>query len=387
MSRTTGSYRVSTVAGETVRAFVPAALPPAGPPLRLEGTVDAACGRAMTAIARLEVAAGLVPSTHWFLYGFVRKEAVLTSQIEGTEATLRDVLEFEATGRTGRADDVTEVCNYVEALEYARREIAKPGGLPLSTRLLCEAHRRLLKGAGGRRGGGKRPGVIRTSQNWVGGTRPGNARFVPPPADAVPVALARLDRWIHGRDPLPPLVKAGLAHVQFETIHPFLDGNGRLGRLLIALLLHHGGLLAQPLLYLSLYLKQHRAEYYDLLDRVRRTGDWEAWVDFFLEGVEQTARGAVQTARRLVALFDADTARVNGRGRGTASAQRVLTALRNRPMLGLRQLARDHGMTFPTADKAMRTLVDLGIAREITGRRRNRIFAYDAYLGILNEEG
>ena len=199
--------------------------------------------------------------------------------------------------------------------------------------------------------------------------------------------MVALERFLHGPVPgLPVLLKAALAHVQFETIHPFLDGNGRLGRLLIALLLHHGGLLAQPLLYLSIYLKQHRAEYYDLLDRVRRSGDWEAWVDFFLEGVEQTARGAVQTARRLVELFHSDTRRVNGRGRGAASAQRVLTALRMRPMLDIRQLARDHGLTFPTADKAMRTLVDLGIAREITGRRRNRVFVYDAYLGILNEE-
>ena len=239
MPRTTGNYRSSTVAGETVRAFVPAALPPAGPPLRVEGSIDAACTRAMAAIGRLEVAASLVPSTEWFLYGFVRKEAVLTSQIEGTEATLRDVLEFEATASATHRDDVAEVCNYVEALTYARRELAKPKGLPLSSRLLCEAHRRLMKGASTRRGGDKKPGIIRTSQIWVGGARPGNARFVPPPADAVPGLLADLDRWIHGRDPLPPLVKAGLAHVQFETIHPFLDGNGRIGRLLITLLLEH----------------------------------------------------------------------------------------------------------------------------------------------------
>jgi Fic family protein len=386
MSRTTGSYRVSTVAGETVRAFVPAALPPAGPPLRLEGTIDAACARARTAIARLEVAASLVPSTHWFLYGFVRKEAVLTSQIEGTEATLRDVLEFEATSRTARADDVTAVCNYVEALEYARREIAKPGGLPLSTRLLCEAHRRLMRGAAGRRGGGKRPGVIRTSQNWVGGTRPGNARFVPPPADAVPVALARLDRWIHGRDPLPPLVKAGLAHVQFETIHPFLDGNGRIGRLLITLLLEHWGVMRSPILYLSHSFKRHRREYYDRLSAVRTDGDWEGWTSFYLSCVEEAAEDGVTVAQRIFSLTGKDRGRLMSHRAATVAAIQLLDLLPSNPMVTVPTATKLLGSTAPTARKAVEVLEKIGVLRETSGRKRDRVYAYHAYLQALTAD-
>ena len=379
----TGRYVASLVGGETVRSFVPDPLPPV-PPLDLDGARQAALEQATLALGRLDSITLLLPDPQLFLYAYVRREAVLSSQIEGTQSSLSDLLLFELDEMSGVPfDDVVEVSNYVAALQHGMARLRE--GFPLCNRLLREMHEHLMARG---RGADQAPGEFRRSQNWIGGTRPGNARFVPPPPHEVEACMGALERFLHEPVPgLPGLLKAALAHVQFETIHPFLDGNGRLGRLLIALLLHHGGLLAQPLLYLSLYLKQHRGEYYDLLDRVRRSGDWEAWVDFFLEGVEQTARGAVQTARRLVAMFDADTARVNGRGRGTASAQRVLTALRMRPMLDIRQLARDHGMTFPTADKAMRTLVDLGIAREITGRRRNRAFVYDAYLGILNEDG
>jgi len=238
------------------------------------------------------------------------------------------------------------------------------------------------------RGSEKQPGEFRRSQNWIGGTRPGNAHYVPPPPEEVETCMSDLERFLHDETSgLPVLVKAALAHVQFETIHPFLDGNGRLGRQLIALLLHHGGLLADPLLYLSLYLKQHRQVYYELLDRVRATGDWEAWVDFFLEGVDQTARSAVQTARQLVNLFDADTRRIQQSGRAAANALRVLAALRQRPVLTLKHVCDTHDMTFPTAAKAMQSLVAADIARELTGQRRNRVFVYDGYLKMLNEGG
>jgi Fic family protein len=386
MSRSTGSYRVSVLADETVRAFVPAPLPPAEPPLHLEGQLDTACTRAMTAIARLEVAANLVPSMQWFLYGFVRKEAVLTSQIEGTEATLQDVLEFEATQRTDRADDVAEVCNYVEALDYARREIAKSKGLPLSTRLLCQAHRRLMKGSGGRRGGDKKPGVIRTSQNWVGGTRPGNARFVPPPADAVPAALAQLDRWIHGRDPLPPLVKAGLAHVQFETIHPFLDGNGRIGRLLITLLLEHWGVMRSPILYLSHSFKRHQREYYDRLSAVRTDGDWEGWTRFYLSCVEQAAEDGVSVAQRIHALTSKDRGRLMSHRSATVAAIQLLDLLPSNPMVTVPKATRLLGGTAPTARKAVELLEGIGVLRETSGRKRDRVYAYHAYLQALTTE-
>jgi Fic family protein len=230
MARKTGTYRTTAVGDEKVKAFIPYPLPPSDPPLVVDGSLANLHADALASIGQLAVAGDMVPSASWFLYGFVRKEAVISSQIEGTQATLMDVLAYEATNKTDRPADVEEVCNYVEALAFARTEIAKPKGLPLSTRLLCGVHKRLMRGT---RGAEKQPGTIRTSQNWIGGTRPGNARFVPPPHDAVPEALTGLERWMHGKDRLPPLVRAGLAHVQFETIHPFLDGNGRIGRLLI----------------------------------------------------------------------------------------------------------------------------------------------------------
>ncbi len=383
MPRTTGTYQVSTVAGETVRAFVPMALPPDRPRLHLEGPISAACTSAMTAIARLDIAASLVPNTHWFLYGFVRKEAVLTSQIEGTEATLRDVLEFEATARTSRIDDVAEVCNYVEALNHARDEIAKPDGLPLSTRLLCNAHRLLIQGAGGHRGGDKKPGMIRTSQNWVGGTRPGNARFVPPPPDAVRRALADLDRWIHGHDPLPPLIKAGLAHVQFETIHPFLDGNGRIGRLLITLLLEHWGVMKSPILYLSHSFKRHQREYYDRLSAVRTDGDWEGWTLFYLSCVEEAAADGIAVAERIFELTSRDRGQLMSHASATVAAIRLLDLLPSNPMVTAPKASRLLGLTGPTARKAIEVLKEIGVLVETSGRKRDRVYAYHAYLQAL----
>jgi Fic family protein len=384
----TGRYDTSQTGGEAVRAFVPDPLPPV-PPLDLGGARQAALEKATLALGRLDSIALLLPDPQLFLYAYVRREAVLSSQIEGTQSSLSDLLLFELDEIPGVPfDDVVEVSNYVAALEHGMARLRED--FPLCNRLLREMHARLMARG---RGADKSPGEFRRSQNWIGGTRPGNARFVPPPPQEVEPCMSALEQFIHSTDAsgqhpvLPVLLKAALAHVQFETIHPFLDGNGRLGRLLIALLLHEGGALTQPLLYLSLYFKQHRARYYELLDRVRSEGDWEAWVDFFLEGVEQTAFGAVQTARRLVDLFQQDTRRVQGGGRGTANLLRVLDSLRQRPLCSLRQIGTSADISFPTASKAMLTLVEMGIARELTGQRRNRVFVYDAYLNILNEGG
>jgi Fic family protein len=307
---------------------------------------------------------------------------VLSSQIEGTQSSLADLLLFELEEAPGvPLDDVVEVSNYVAALEHGMNRLRD--GFPLSNRLIREMHATLLSRG---RGSEKSSGEFRRTQNWIGGTRPGNAYFVPPPPSHVEDGMAALERFIHDEGtPYPALVKAALAHVQFETLHPFLDGNGRIGRLLIAFVLHHGGALSKPLLYLSLYFKQHRAEYYRLLDLVRAEGDWEAWLDFFLEGVESTASNAVQTAQRLLALFREDADRVQSLGRAAASALRVFNALRERPLVTLNEVHRHTGISFPTATKGMNALVELGIVRELTGQRRNRVFAYDRYLSILNE--
>ena len=379
----TGTYHVTCTVGEKVRAFVPLPLPPV-PSLEITGARQMLLERATLAMGRLDSISTLLPDPHLFLYSYVRREAVLSSQIEGTQSSLSDLLLFELEEAPGTPiDDVVEVSNYIAALEHGMTRLRE--GFPLSNRLLREMHAALMSKG---RGSDKQPGEFRRSQNWIGGTRPGKAHFVPPPPEEVAACMAALESFLHDdTGSLPLLLKAALAHVQFETIHPFLDGNGRLGRLLIVLLLHHGGLLAEPLLYLSLYLKEHRSVYYELLDRVRQQGDWEAWVDFFLEGVDQTARGAVQTAKRLVDLFDADTHRVQQSGRASANALRVLAALRSRPVLTLKHLRDTHGMTFPTATKAMQTLMAAGIACELTGQRRNRVFVYDAYLTILNEGG
>lgn len=380
MPRTTGTYRVTTAGNEEVRAFVPVPLPPANPPLALDESLMALHAEAVAAVGKLSVAGAMVPSPQWFIYGFVRKEAVVSSEIEGTQATLQDVVTYEATKQAERPDDVREVCNYVDALTYARAEIAKPKGLPLSSRLLCEAHKRLMRGV---RGADKQPGEIRRSQNWIGGTRPGNARFVPPPPEDVPALMAQLDKWLHSDDTLPPLVKAGLAHVQFETIHPFLDGNGRLGRLLITLYLCEQGILDEPLLYLSLYLKSHRATYYALLQEVREHGRWETWLEFFLTGVRDVARQAHEAARSISAIFAEDAAQIAGLGRGAPAAQALHALLQKRPLLTIGTAAELSGVTFPTATAALERLQALGIVEEITGKARGRVFVYQRYLSLL----
>ncbi|MGE3507814.1 MAG: Fic family protein [Vicinamibacterales bacterium] len=377
----TGRYEVTRAGGEEVRAFVPAPLPPE-PGLDLGAARQRLLERATLALGRLDSISAMLPDPHLFLYAYVRREAVLSSQIEGTQSSLSDLLLFELEESPGVPFvDVVEVSNYVAALEHGVSRLRE--GFPLSNRLLREMHQRLLAAG---RGAEKQPGEFRRTQNWIGGTRPGNAHFVPPPPDLVPDVMSELEKAYH--DPYvgyPVLVTAALTHVQFETIHPFLDGNGRLGRLLIPLLLHNAGLLQEPLLYLSLYFKQHRDEYYRLLDRVRAKGDWEAWLDFFLEGVATTATGAVDTAQRLVRLYRDDTARVQSRGRASGTLLRILAALHDRPILNLNDVARRTGLTFTTAAKSMAHLVELGIVRELTGNRRNRVFAYDKYLAVLAE--
>ena len=381
----TGRYDLSAIGGEQVRAFVPHPLPPI-PALDLSGSLQQLLEQASVAIGRLDSVVTLLPDPQLFLYTYVRREAVLSSQIEGTQSSLNDLLMFELEEAPGVPfDDVQEVSNYVAALEHGMARLRED--FPLCNRLLREMHEKLMAGG---RGSDKMPGEFRRSQNWIGGTRPGNAHFVPPPPHEVDACMTALETFLHAdADGMPTLLRAALAHVQFETIHPFLDGNGRLGRLLIALLLHHGQLLSEPLLYLSLYFKQHRALYYQLLDRVRIDGDWEAWIDFFLEGVRDTANGAVDTVQRLGKLFAVDVARVENSGTAamTFTALRVLAALRQRPLITLKQLSILSGFSFPTTSKAIRNLSTLGIVQERTGQRRNRIFAYGAYLDILNEGG
>jgi Fic family protein len=383
MAREMGTYRITKFGAEEVRAFLPHPLPPRNPPLVMEGPLAALLSDASAAVGRLAVAGLMVPSPDWFLYGFIRKEAVISSQIEGTQATLKDVLAFEATHKTDRPQDVRDVCNYVDALAYARREMAQAKGLPLSSRLLCEAHKRLMKGV---RGADQQPGEVRRSQNWIGGTRPGNARFVPPPFEAVPQALSDLDRWIHAEDPLPPLVRAGLAHVQFETIHPFLDGNGRIGRLLIALLVENWGLLPAPLLYLSLAFKRHREEYYRRLSAVRTEGDWEGWTTFYLECVCETADDGVAAAKRLFALLGQDRQTLVGHAKATVTAIRLFDQLPTHPIVTLPGVMDLLKTTKPTAIKGIDVLKRAGVLRETTGKQRDRVYAYHGYLQVLTKD-
>lgn len=378
-----GRYEVTSVGGERVRAFVPLPLPPT-PALVLDGSLQQLLESAVLALGRLDAVSTLLPDHSLFLYAYVRKEAVLSSQIEGTQSSLSDLLLFELEEVPGiPLDDVTEVSNYVAALAHGLRRLGQ--NFPLSNRLIREIHGVLLSSG---RGQTQTPGEFRRSQNWVGGSRPGHAAFVPPPHTGVPDCMSALERFLHATDDgLSVLLRAGLAHVQFETIHPFLDGNGRVGRLLITLLLCQAGLLGQPLLYLSLYFKQHRGDYYDLLNHVRRTGDWEAWIGFFLEGVKRTAEGAVSSAQRLSQMFQDDRNRIQvSGGRKTGSALRVHDALRARPILSLPVASRDAKLSFRAAASAMELLATHGVAREITGKRRNRLFVYDRYLSVLNEE-
>lgn len=376
----TGAFEtVSSVGGETVRAFVPRPLPPA-PPLAIEPELRERLDRALLALGRLDSISALLPSPDLFLYGYVRKEAVLSSQIEGTQSSLSDLLLFELEEPPGvPTADAADVSRYVAALEHGLERIRS--GFPISNRLIREIHAVLLARG---RGAQRAPGEFRRTQNWIGGSGPGLAGFVPPPADRLPDCMGALERWIHD-EPTPVLLKAALAHVQFETIHPFLDGNGRVGRLLITLLLCAEGVLREPLLYLSLHLKQNRTQYYDLLQRVRTEGDWESWVAFFVEGVQQTAEQAIATARRIDELFRADGERIQQLGRRAASASLIHDALKRSPVRSAKSLTPVTQLSVPTINAMLDALARLDIVREITGRKRHRVYRYEAYVRLLSE--
>jgi Fic family protein len=381
MNRTSGTYEISTTLGESVKAFVPSPLPPTDPPLAPQLYVELN-RQAEFALARLSGVAGLVPSVDWLLYSAIRKEALLTSQIEGTQATLTDLLDEEAGFAISNTDDVEEVTNYLRAFRLVQDNLRDAHGLPISVRLLCEAHRLLLEGA---RGAGKQPGELRRSQNWIGGTRPGNAVFVPPPAQHIPALLSQMEQFIHNPSPpLPSLVKIALAHAQFETIHPFLDGNGRIGRLLIAALLEHWGLLAQPLMYLSGYLKQHQAEYYRLLSMIRTEGDWESWVAFFLEGVAMAAADAERSIIAIASLVSADRRRLLASPKAGPASYRLFEMLPMMPRFTVERVRQKLETSFPTANAAVKVLEDLDIVSEMTGQKTNRSYGYKTYIELLS---
>jgi len=381
MTRTTGTYTVTSTLGESVRAFVPRPLPPADPVLASASFVDLN-RQAGLALARLAGVSGLVPSVEWLLYSAIRKEALLTSQIEGTQATLTDLFDDEAGLKVSNTDDVEEITNYLRAFRWVRGQLRDPQGLPISVRLLCEAHRLLLDGS---RGAGKQPGELRRSQNWIGGTRPGNATFVPPPPQQVADLLADLERFIHAADAeLPPLVRVALIHAQFETIHPFLDGNGRIGRLLIAALMEHWGQLREPLMYLSGYLKRHQAEYYRRLSVIRTDGDWEGWVSFFLEGVAAACADAERSIIDAASLIAADRKRLLESAKAGPISYRLFELLPMMPRFNVDYVRRRLDTTFPTASAAVKLLEDIGIVGELTGQKKNRIYSYQAYVALLS---
>jgi Fic family protein len=373
-----GSYVITSVVGEAVKAYIPVPLPP-NPPVdlgRLHGHIE----RADRAVGRLDGLSVLVPDTNLLLYAYVRKEAVLSSQIEGTQSSLSELLLFENAAAPGVPGvDVEEVSNYVAAMQHGLRRLRR--GFPLSLRLIREIHAILLRGG---RGSNKLRGEFRRSQNWIGGTRPGNAMFVPPPPNRLMECLDPFEKFLHDdSETLPLLVKLGLIHVQFESIHPFLDGNGRVGRLLITLLLCDKKVLREPLLYLSLFFKTHRERYYELLQRVRTEGAWEDWLAFFLEGIENTAGEVSNSVRRSIALFAVDRKKIAGIGRGASSALRVQEYLQKRPIANIRAVSKTLGISVPTVTTALRHLNELGIAKEMTGGRRNRLFSYPKYLAMV----
>ena len=374
-----GRYKETTVKDERVRAFVPPPLPP-DPPLDMAGLLGK-LGAADRALGRLDGITALLPDHALFLYMYVRKEAVLSSQIEGTQWSLSDLLRFESEAAAGEPiDDIREVSNYVAAMMYGLERLKI---LPISLRLLREMHKRLMSGARGQSTGA---GEFRRSQNWIGGTRPGNAMYVPPPVDELGGALDAFEKFIHRPTPgLPPLIKAGLLHLQFESIHPFLDGNGRLGRLLITLFLCSEGVLREPLLYLSLHFKQHRQDYYRLLQEVREQGTWETWLEFFLGGVCQTADQAFETATRIVELFVRDRAKISAAER-TGSAPRIHAQMQKTPFLTASKARILTGLTAPTINAALGELQRLGIVTEVTGRSRGRVYCYQRYVYLLNNE-
>jgi Fic family protein len=374
-----GRFVETVAASETVRAFVPPPLPPE-PAIDVLSLLER-LSLAERALGRLDGITMLLPRQELFLYMYVRKEAVLSSQIEGTQSTLSDLLRFETEAQAGQpVDDIREVSNYVDAMMYGLERLET---LPMSLRLIREMHGKLLDSG---RGGTKDPGEFRRSQNWIGGTRPGNALFVPPPVTEMAGCLDAFERFMHDdQSRLPALIKAGLLHVQFETIHPFLDGNGRIGRLLVTLYLCMKGVLRKPLLYLSLYLKSHRREYYRLLQEVREHGNWEAWLEFFLTGVADTANQAFEAATQIVDLFKEDRERITMESDRAGSALRIHELFQQNPFHTANQIVQVTGLSAPTVNAALADLERLGIVEEVTGRKRGRVFSYRRYLAILGE--
>jgi Fic family protein len=379
----TGQYTGTVAGGIACQAFIPAPLPPL-PPLELGGKLQTRLDEALLALGRLDAISTLLPDAPLFLYSYVRKEAVMSSQIEGTQSSLSDLMLYEMEGLPGvPMDDVQEVSCYVKALTLGVERVR--AGQPISFRLITEIHQALMtSGRGVQRG----PGEFRKNQVWIGGHRADEAAFVPPPANQVADCWAALEKFINNvPEPTAPVIKAALAHVQFETIHPFMDGNGRVGRLLIPLILVEAGVLKEPLLYLSLFFKQYRSTYYDLLQQVRITGDWEAWLLFFVDAIAATANQAVSTAQQLTQLLADDKTRLAQLGRLAGSAKQILDALFAHPVSNIAALTDTTGLTPATIGKALDAMEQqLGIVRELTGRKRNRVYAYDAYITILNQE-
>ena len=379
----TGRYTTAIAGGMTCQAFVPAPLPPS-PPLEIDNKLQSRISQAMLALGRLDAISNLLPDAHLFLYSYIRKEAVMSSQIEGTQSSLSDLMLYEMHGVPGvPMDDVQEVSCYVSALNLGITRIRE--GKPISYRLVTELHQALMTSG---RGINRSPGEFRKNQVWIGGHRPDEATFVPTPANELANCWAELERYINDLpEATDPLIKAALSHVQFETIHPFMDGNGRIGRLLIPLILVEAKVISEPLLYLSVFFKKHRQTYYQRLNQVRLTGDWEAWLLFFVDAVAETATQAVATARQLNALRATDKTRLNDLGRLSASASQIIDALFQQPIASINKLIELTGLTAATIGKALEALEQqLGIVKEITGQKRNRVFAYVAYIEILNQE-
>ena len=376
-----GRNVTTSTCGESVAAFVPAPLPP-NPQLEWGFGLHDKFDRALLALGGLDNLTALLPDSSRLLFMFVRKEALLSSKIEGTQSSLSDLLLLEQGQEpSAPADDVRVVSNYVAALDHGLRRLGE--GFPLSLRLLREMHGVLLRSG---RGHDQTPGEFRRSQNWIGGSRPGNAKYVPPPPDEMQECLHALELFLHDQPaPTPVLLKAALVHAQFETIHPFLDGNGRLGRLLITLLLCEQKVLREPMLYLSLYFKTHRQQYYELLNSTRYTGDWEAWLDFFADAVLATASQAMSTARQIIDLLGRNQSKIEGLGRGAASALSIHRAMLESPYATANHLAKVTHISAAAVNKALRGLEGLGIVKEITTRRRNRVFSYAEYLEIMEQ--
>lgn len=380
LSKRIGEYVTSSaVAGESYKAYIPNSLPP-DPPLDMTDLYEL-LDKANAALGRLDAMSVILPDASLFLYMYIRKEAVLSSQIEGTQSSLSDLLLFENSEAPGvPIDDVTEVSCYVAAMNYGLERLKD---FPLSLRLIREIHQKLMANA---RGGNKQPGEFRKSQNWIGGSRPGNALFVPPPPDKMMECLDQFEKFLHDENvKLPILIKAALAHVQFETIHPFLDGNGRLGRLLITFILCNEGLLQQPLLYLSLYLKTNRNAYYNHLQSVRETGNWEEWIKFFLTGILETATQAAQTAQAIVNLFNNDRNLIETSGKSTAAILTTHAYLQKNPISNTTSIREKTGLSQPTVMRSLFALEELEIVQELTGKERHKVFAYKNYLNLLNQ--